>query len=95
MIDIPVEISVAIGLFLGCLARALLPFFKKRAKAAEQDELVKWESRYIWTIIFAIFSAFIVATFLFPSVEIPATNAFPVAFAMGWSAQDITNMMVK
>lgn len=89
------EIAAAGGLFLGCLARALLPFFKKQARAAEQDERVIWEKRYAWTIIFALISSFIAATLLFPSFTIPATNAFPIAFAIGWAAQDMLNTVVK
>ncbi|MCJ7634426.1 hypothetical protein MUP77_18795 [Candidatus Bathyarchaeota archaeon] len=89
------EIAVAGGLFLGCLARALLPFFKKQYQAAEQGGEVKWEKRYAWTIIFAIFASFITATLLFPSFEMPAVNAFPIAFAIGWASQDILNLAVK
>ena len=97
MIDIVIipEVAAAIGLFVGCLARALFPFFKKQARAAEQDEKVVWEKRYVWTIIFALITSFITATILFPSFDIPSVNVFPIAFAVGWSAQDIINRLMK
>ena len=95
MIDIPVEVTVAVGLFLGCLARALFPFFKKQAQAAERNEPMKWESRYTWTIIGGIIASFIAATILFPSFVMPTVNAFPIAFTMGWASEDILNTLIK
>jgi hypothetical protein len=95
LVDIMPELAAAGGLFLGCLARAILPFLRKKYQAAEAGESVKWEGRYIWTLIFALFVSFVVTTLLLPAFEIPPSNVFPLAFAMGWSAQDITNMMVK
>lgn len=95
MIDIIPEVSAAVGLFLGCFARAILPFFKKKYKDANNGIDVKWEGRYVWTLLFALFASFITATLLLPAFEIPATNIFPLAFAMGWASQDIINMMVK
>jgi hypothetical protein len=94
-INLAPEIAVAIGLFFGCLCRTLLPFFKKQYQAAQEGKQVKWESRYTWTLIFALFTAFIAATLLFPTVEVPVVNAFPISFAVGWSAQDILNTIVK
>jgi len=95
LIDIIPEIATAGGLFFGCLARALLPFFRKKYQAAEAGENIKWEGRYAWTLVFALFTSFIVATLLLPTFDVPPVNVFPLAFAVGWSAQSITNMMVK
>lgn len=91
---IPVELLAAGGLFLGCFARAILPFLKKKYQETD-DVAIRWEGRYTWTLVFALFASFVVAVLLFPSFDIPDTNAFPLAFAMGWTSQDIINMMVK
>lgn len=86
---IPVEVSAALGLFMGCFARAILPFLKK--KYQEPQQRMRWEGRYTWTLLFAIFVSFVEATFLLPAFEIPADNVFPLAFIMGWSSLDIIN----
>jgi hypothetical protein len=86
---IPVEVAAALGLFMGCLARALLPFFKK--KYQEDQPSLRWEPRYTWTLIFSVFMSFVAATFLLPAFEIPSANVFPLAFVMGWSSLDIVN----
>jgi hypothetical protein len=90
---IPVEVAAALGLFMGCLARALLPFFKKKYQEAQPS--LRWENRYTWTLIFSVFMSFVAATFLLPTFEIPATNVFPLAFIMGWSSLDIVNGLAK
>jgi len=91
---IPPEVAVALGLFAGCLCRALLPFLKKQTEAAQQGKNLKWQSRYTWTLVFAIFAAFVAATILFPTVQVPVVNAFPISFVVGWSSQDILNTFV-
>ena len=90
---IPVEVSAALGLFMGCLARALLPFLKKKYQEAEAG--IRWENRYTWTLVFSIFMSFVGATFLLPAFDIPANNVFPLAFIMGWSSLDIVNGLAK
>jgi hypothetical protein len=89
----PPEVATALGLFMGCLARALLPFLKKKYQEAEAG--IRWEGRYTWTLLFSIFMSFVAATFLLPAFEIPATNVFPLAFIMGWSSLDIVNGLAK
>lgn len=83
------------GIFLGCLSRALLPFFKKKHTAIKEGKEVKWESRYVWTIVFAIVTSFIATMLVFPTFTIPPENAFPLAFAVGWASQDIINKIAK
>ena len=89
------ELAAAGGIFLGCLARALFPFFKKQHQAAERGKDLKWQARYAWTIAFVILVSFIATTMLVPSFEIPATHVFPIAFTTGWAAQDIINMLIS
>jgi hypothetical protein len=95
MFGLPVEVYSGLGIFLGCLARAILPFFRKQADAAEQGQSVKWEGKYTWTIIFAVFSSVVATMLIFPTMQIPAANIFPISFAFGWAAQDIVNNLMK
>jgi len=90
---VPPEVAAALGLFMGCLARAVLPFLKKKYPEAEAG--IRWQNRYTWTLVFSIFMSFVAATFLLPAFEIPANNVFPLAFIMGWSSLDIVNGLAK
>ena len=83
------EIIAGVGIFLGCLARAVLPFFHKKAEAAKNGADVKWERRYSWTIIFAVFVAVIATMMILPTFQVPT------AFIYGWAAQDIINKVAK
>lgn len=89
----PPEVAAALGIFMGCLARAILPFLKK--KYQEPDAGIRWEGRYTWTLIFSIFISFVAATFMLPTFQIPLTNIFPLAFITGWSSLDIVNGLAK
>ena len=95
MLGIPIEVVAGFGIFLGCLARAVLPFFRKKAEAVKANESVKWEGRYLWTIIFAVFVSFIATMMVLPSFQIPAQYLFPSAFLHGWAALDIVNKVAK
>lgn len=89
------EIIVALGIFFGCLARAILPFLKKKSEAAKAGQQVKWEGRYVWTLIFTLFVAMITTMLLLPTFKIPAEYVFPYAFIFGWASQDIVNKVAK
>lgn len=93
--EIPTELIAGLSVFLGCLLRVMLPFFKKQAQAAEKGQVVKWERRYAWTMSFGFLTAFIATMLIFPSFEVPAENIFPVAFLFGWGSQDVLNTIVK
>ena len=95
MLGIPTEVLVGLGIFLGCFARAMLPFFHKKAEAAKANQPVKWEGRYLWTIIFAVFVSFIATMMILPTFQAPAYYVFPSAFLHGWAAQDIINKVAK
>ena len=90
-----VEVIAALGIFFGCLARAILPFLKKKAAAAKAGQEVKWESRYVWTIIFTLFVAMITTMLILPTFQIPSASIFPIAFYFGWASQDIVNKVTK
>jgi len=92
---IEIEVLAALGIFFGCLGRAILPFLKKKAEAAKSDEVVRWEGRYVWTIIFAIFVSIITTMLVLPSFQIPSSYIFPIAFALGWGSQDMINRIAK
>lgn len=95
MIDLPVVVVAGFGIFLGCFARAMFPFFRKKAEAAKTGEVVRWESRYLWTIIFAVFVSFVATLMILPSFQIPSEFVFPAAFLEGWAVQDIVNKVAK
>lgn len=90
-----IEVIAGLGIFLGCFSRAVLPFFRKKAAAVKTGEQVKWEGRYVWTLLFAIFVSMIATMLILPSFQIPTAYAFPAAFLHGWAAQDIVNKVVK
>jgi hypothetical protein len=85
------EVMIVSGIFLGCLMRALFPFLKKQKEATEAGKPIKWESRYIWTLIFGVAVSVIATMFILPSFAIPVEYIFPTAFLEGWAAQDILN----
>jgi hypothetical protein len=88
------ELAAGIGIFLGCLMRAILPFFKKRKEAIENGEDLKWKACYTWTIVISVATAFIATMIILPDFEIPTTNILPLSFALGWSSQDIINKLI-
>jgi len=90
-----IEVIAAIGIFLGCFSRAMLPFFRKKAAAVKVGEQVRWEGRYVWTLIFAVFVSIIATMLILPSFQIPSGYAFSAAFLHGWAAQDIINKVAK
>ncbi|HEU65178.1 MAG TPA: hypothetical protein ENN57_00750 [Chloroflexi bacterium] len=89
------EVAAAVGLFSGCLIRALSPFLRKRYREAKEGKDVKWEPRYAWTLVFALIGSFVATMFILPNFDIPSTNIFPIAFVAGWAAQDILNELVE
>lgn len=93
--NLPVEVIAGVGIFLGCFARAMFPFFRKKAEAAKNAEVVKWENRYLWTIIFAVFVSVITTFTILPGFQIPTEFVFPGAFLEGWAVQDIVNKVAK
>lgn len=90
-----VEIIAALGIFFGCLARAILPFLKKKAAAVKAGQQVKWENRFTWTLIFDLFVAMITTMLILPMFQIPTEFVFPYAFTFGWASQDMLNKVAK
>lgn len=85
------EIVAWLGIFTGCVCRAVLPFLKKQSKAGKNGDSLKWEARYTWTIVLTLVISFVSSMFLLPTFAIPETYIFPGAFVFGWTAQDIVN----
>jgi H+/Cl- antiporter ClcA len=90
-----IEILAGLGIFFGCFGRAMLPFLKKKAEVAKNGGSIRWEGRYIWTILFAIGVSFVATMFILPTLKIPSEYIFPIAFMQGWAAEDIINKIVK
>jgi len=89
------EIVTGIGIFMGCLLRAVLPYLRKKHEAVQAGQQVKWENRYVWTIVFSIVIALITTMLILPSFQVPIDYIFPLAFAYGWASQDIVNKIAK
>lgn len=90
-----VEIIAMLGIFFGCFARTILPFLKKKYEAAKTGQEIKWENRYIVTVIFTLFVAMTTTMLILPAFQIPSEGIFPVAFTFGWASQDIVNKVAK
>lgn len=85
------EIIVAIGIFLGCFLRSFLPWLKKKSQAAKAGQQVKWENRYVWTLVFNLVVALIATILILPTFQVPSEYIFSFAFTFGWASQDIVN----
>jgi H+/Cl- antiporter ClcA len=90
-----IQIIAGLGIFFGCFGRAMFPFLKKKAAADKNGGQVKWEGRYIWTILFAIAVSFVATMFILPTLQIPNQYVFQIAFMQGWAAEDIINKIAK
>ena len=90
-----IQIIAGLGIFFGCFGRAMLPFLKKKAEAAKNGGAVRWEGRYMWTILFAIGISLVATMFILPTLRIPTEFVFPNSFLLGWAAEDIINKIAK
>jgi len=93
----PEDLGAYAGLFLGCLARALLPYLRRAREEAEQGKELKWEHRYTLSLVFALAVSLVAATLLLPSLQVPPGargGILPAAFAAGWGAHDLLNQVM-
>jgi H+/Cl- antiporter ClcA len=91
----PIEVLAGFGIFAGCLARAVLPFLKKKGKAVEKGQTVKWDNRFLWTAVFSLFIAGVTTMLILPTFQVPGEFIFPAAFIYGWTAEDIVNKVAN
>lgn len=84
------------AIFLGCLARSLIPYMRKMKEARATGQPLKWDNTYTITTAFAIVTAGIAALLILPTAQ--AANPrmlFPLAFGAGWASQDVLNTIAK
>ena len=79
------------SLFAGCFMRTIIPFLKKRKKAVESGEPLKWDNTFLITMIFGLAVSLVVAFISYPSM---GEATIPIAFGFGWASQDIINKVV-
>lgn len=89
------QLLAFVGIFLGCFARAILPFLKKLNQQAEAENPPPWKWRYCWSGLVALLVSGIAAMVVLPSFQIPDAGMFPLACAFGWAATDVLNTMIS
>jgi hypothetical protein len=82
------------GIFLGCLARTLIPWLKKRKEAAKTGEAIKFDNSFLITLALGLAVSMTTAMLVYPQFVLAEGVAFPAAFIFGYGAQDLTNGLV-
>ena len=90
--EFPLELIALVGIILALVGRTLIPYLKK----VNEDPDISFDFGYVGTMIFAgvVSSIFIFPLFVFPESATPWT-VFIAAFIFSWSANDVTNRLVK
>lgn len=88
------EIIAGLGIFTGCVARAVVPFLKKQLAAAKEGSDFRWKRQYTITIVLSLVIAVPTALFVLASFPIPETLIFPAGFMAGYASQDVVNKVV-
>ena len=86
---------VFIGVFLGILGRTFLPYLRKLREAADRGDRLLFDYRYLVSAMVSVILSLFTAILILPGFEVPETNAFYLAFAYGWAANDLVNMVIK
>ncbi len=93
------EVLVFLGVFLGCLARSVLPFLRKAREAAERGLAFSWDHRYTVSFAVALLVAWVSAVLITPSVVIEGPTGplvvFCTAFAVGFGSNGFLNELMK
>ena len=94
-VEMSVEAFAFIGIFLGALSRTIFPYLKKLKKAADSGVPIKFALRYLLSMIISMILSLFTAALATPSFDIPSANIFFLAFAYGWAANDVMNMVMN
>lgn len=89
--EIPLDVVVFAGIFLGVLGRTYFPYLKKTDTKSD----LAFNLQYVLT---AIVSAAITAILVFNSFVIPSGTAFQIfiaSFVFAWGINDVVNSLVK
>jgi len=93
------ELVIFLGVFLGCLARSLIPFMRKLAMFAKEHEPFSWDHRYTASLIVAVFVGFVASIFVLPTIVEHGLGsgvlAFCGAFLIGFGSNSIVNEIMK
>jgi len=92
------ELVIFLGVFLGCLARSLIPFMRKLGKLAREGKPLAWDHRYTVSLIVAVFVGFVASMFVMPTVPAglgSGITAFCGAFLIGFGSNSIVNEIMK
>lgn len=91
------EYVALLGVFLGVLARTVIPYREKVKEAAAKGEALKFDIQYFLTAISAVAISAVVSMLVFPSFAIPASlpplYVFLNAFGFGYTSNDIINRL--
>lgn len=92
-----VEAVIALGVFLGCLARTLLPYLQK----LKAEPTLKFDPKYLVTFIVALVESGIATLLLFGAVPSELFTApisrflvFVTAFSWAYTSNDVLNKYV-
>lgn len=75
-------------LFVGILARIIVPFLVERR---EEPEL-SWDMKYVWPQVISFIIIALMLPVIVPNLESIADLTYQVAFLAGWAAGDIGNV---
>ena len=95
------ELAIFLGVFLGCLARSLVPFMRKLSKFAKwEGKPFTWDHHYTASMIVAIFVGFVASMFVLPTAIAEhglggGLLAFAGAFLIGFGSNGIVNEIMK
>ena len=89
-----IELLVGLAIFLGVLTRTVLPYLRKLKEAEEKGQEIHFETKYLYTAIFAILSSVIISlqliTVIPPEMIVqPIGKLFATVFV--WAFQHTTN----
>ena len=94
------ELIIFLGVFLGCLARSLVPFMRKLGELAKEGKPLAWDHRYTASLIVAVFVGFVASMFVLPTAIVEhalgsGLLAFCGAFLIGFGSNSIVNEIMK
>lgn len=93
------DIVAYVAVFLACLARTTLPYwYKSKQNGQTTTETVKFDVKYLYAMISALVTSFVMASLMYPSIQLPDVTAsnllgFVTVFASAWGITDIFNKL--
>jgi hypothetical protein len=92
------EVIAFIGVFLGCLARTVLPYLKKARDAATENKPFKFDYKFAITSVVAFIESIVVSILLFTKVPIDVSISgvylFISSFSWAYTTNDFINTSI-